>query len=318
MVSGVGHLGEMPLRAKDWRWNWFKERSAQTVTPAPPQLKIGLALGGGFARGIAHVGVLRVLERENIPIHCLTGVSAGAIVAAAFASGATVNEIGNTASTMRFGDVARWGLSRLGLAGSERMTPFLQRLLKHMQFDDMKIPLGVVATDLRSGRAIEFFERGDVAPAIRASCSYPGLFRPVELNGYTLVDGAMSVEVPASLARKMGATRVISVCIPNQDESYKARHMFEVINRCFQIMMANNEDSWRKHSDLVLLPDVGAIPWDGFENSRRMIEAGERAAERALPQIREWLGESRNLTAAENSPQFAPAHLPSGHPSSLA
>jgi NTE family protein len=169
----------------------------------------------------------------------------------------------------------------------------------------MRIPLGVIATDLRSGQAIEFFDRGDVAPAIRASCSYPGLFRPVEIGERALVDGAISVEVPARLARKMGATHVISVCIPNQDESFEVRHMFEVINRCFQIMMANNEDSWRKHSDLVLLPDIGAIPWDGFENAKRMIEAGERAAERALPQIREWLGQVPAAAPAQTERQVA-------------
>lgn len=291
--------------SKRWHWKWLRSRTKPIRALRYSEPRIGLALGGGFARGIAHVGVLRVLERENIPIHCLTGVSAGAIVAAAYASGATVTEIGAAASSMRFGDVARWGLSLLGLAGSERMTRFLQRLLKHMQFDDMRIPLGVIATDLRSGQAIEFFERGDVAPAIRASCSYPGLFRPVEIDGRTLVDGAISVEVPSRLARKMGATHVISVCIPNQDDSFEARHMFEVINRCFQIMMANNEDSWRKHSDLVLLPDIGAIPWDGFENAKRMIEAGERAAERALPQIREWLGQASAAAPASAERQIA-------------
>jgi NTE family protein len=294
-----------PSASKPWDWKWLRNQARNITGLRYSEPRIGLALGGGFARGIAHVGVLRVLERESIPVHCLTGVSAGAIVAAAFASGATVAEIGAAATSMRFGDVARWGLSILGFAGSERMTPFLQRLLKHMQFDDMRIPLGVVATDLRSGQAIEFFDRGDVAPAIRASCSYPGLFRPVELDGRTLVDGAISVEVPSRLARKMGATHVISVCIPNQDESFEARHMFEVINRCFQIMMANNEDNWRKHSDLVLMPDIGAIPWDGFENAKRMIEAGEHAAERALPQIREWLGQAPAAATAPVERQIA-------------
>jgi NTE family protein len=313
---------------KHWHWRWLRKRSGRITALRSTEPRIGLALGGGFARGIAHVGVLRVLERENIPIYCATGVSAGSIVAAAYASGATVNEIGSAASTMRLSDVAKWGLSRLGFAGSERMTPFLQRLLKHMQFDDMKIPLGVIATDIRSGRAIEFRDCGDVAPAIRASCSYPGLFRPVEFNGHTLVDGAISVEVPSRLARKMGATHVISVCIPNQAEDFEAHHMFEVINRCFQIMMANNEDSWRDHSDIVLLPDVGSIPWDGFENAKRMIEAGEAAAESALPEIREWIGQSAEVHAAtaaslratttENSPQSAPAHLQPDQPSCLA
>jgi len=299
-------------------WKWLKGRPVSPVTPPFIAPRIGVALGGGFARGIAHVGVLNVLERENVPVHCIAGVSAGSIIAAAFASGATTAEIGAAASSMRFGDVARWGLSKLGLAGSERMTPFLQRLLKHMQFDDMKIPLGVVATDLSTGEPVEFFDRGDVAPAIRASCSYPGLFRPVELNGRTLVDGGVSVEVPSCLARKMGATHVISVCIPNQDDTFRAHNMFEVINRCFQIMMAHNEDVWRKNSDLILTPDVGAIPWDGFENAKRMIEAGERAAEGALPQIHEWLGrqnmrvsEEAAIVAATVARPQSPVHFPS-------
>lgn len=309
----------MKTQAKQWNWKWLRARGARRPRNlAPRPVLIGLALGGGFARGIAHVGVLRVLERENIPIHCVTGVSAGAIVAAAFASGATPAEIGAAGSAMRFGDVARWGLSKIGLADSERMTIFLQKLLKHMQFDDMKIPLGVVATDLRSGRAIEFRDKGDVAPAIRASCSYPGLFRPVELNGRTLIDGAMSVEVPSGLARQMGATHVISVCIPNQDETFEAHNMLEVISRSFQIMMANNEEGWRKHSDAVLLPDVGAIPWDGFGNAKRMIEAGEQAAEEALPKIREWIRASRPqrlITVAGSLLQPVPVHSLAGHPS---
>jgi NTE family protein len=278
------------VRKGRWNWKWLKRRPrsvfAARISPTP---RIGLALGGGFARGIAHVGILRVLERENIPLHCITGVRAGAIVAAAYASGATADEIGAVGSAMRFGDVARWTISKLGLAGSERMTAFLQKLMKQMQFDDMQIPLGVVATDIRSGKAVAFRDHGDVAPAIRASCSYPGLFRPFEINGRMFVDGAMSVEVPAELARKMGATHVIAACIPNQDETFEPQHLLQVISRCFQIMMAHNEEVWRKHSDIVLMPDVGAIPWDGFESAMRMIEAGERVAEQALPQIRKWL-----------------------------
>jgi NTE family protein len=278
-------------KKRRWTWKWLKRRSRrEPVHPVSPPARIGLALGGGFARGIAHVGILRVLERENIPLHCITGVSAGAIVAAAYASGATSAEIGAVGTAMRFGDVARWSISRLGLAGSERMTAFLQKLMKQMQFDDMQIPLGVIATDIRSGKPVAFRDHGDVAPAIRASCSYPGLFRPFEINGRMFVDGAMTVEVPSHLARVMGATHVIAVCIPNQDETFEPQNMFQVISRCFQIMMANSEEAWRKESDIVLMPDVGAIPWDGFGNALRMIEAGEHAAELALPRIREWLG----------------------------
>jgi NTE family protein len=291
-----------------WNWKWIRRRPrAAFVTRLSPIPHIGLALGGGFARGIAHVGVLKVLERENIPLHCITGVSSGAIVAAAYASGATADEIGAVGSAMRFGDVARWSISRLGLAGSERMTAFLQKLMKQMQFDDMRIPLGVIATDIRSGKPVAFRDHGQVAPAIRASCSYPGLFRPFEIDGRMYVDGAMAVEVPAQLARTMGATHVIAVCIPNQDETFEPRNMFQVVSRCFQIMMSHNEETWRKQSDIVLMPDVGAIPWDGFESAARMIEAGERAAAQALPRIREWLGNQRaSFTNPVTLPELKP------------
>jgi NTE family protein len=279
-------------RKEIWSWKWLR-RGLRAVASVPVPItlppRIGLALGGGFARGIAHVGVLRVLERENIPLHCITGVSAGAIVAAAFASGATADDIGVIAGVMRFGDIAKWSLSKLGFAGSERMTNFLLKLLRKMRFEDMIIPLGVLATDVCSGEPFVFRERGEVTPAIRASCSYPGLFRPFEIDGRMFVDGAITIEVPSQLARTMGATHVIAVCIPNQDGTFQPQNMFQIVSRSFQIMMAHNEERWRKYSDVVISPDVGSIPWDGFVNSKRMIEAGERAAEKALPRIREWL-----------------------------
>src|SRR5256886_11668763 len=184
----------------------------QDTSMVPP--RIGLALGGGFARGIAHAGVLRVLERHGIPLHCITGVSAGSIVAAARASGASPDEIARAACSMRFGDVARWSLSRMGFVVSERMKPFLQRLLKHYRFEEMRIPLGVVATDLCTGEPVSFRDTGDVFLPIRASCSYPGLFRPVPAGDRLLVDGAMSIEIPALLARELGATHVVSVWLP--------------------------------------------------------------------------------------------------------
>src|SRR5215469_9200380 len=271
------------------RTGWLRKTLHRRPFSRSGEVRIGLALGGGFARAIAHIGILRVFERENIPLHCVTGVSAGAVVGAAFASGATADEIGRIACAMRFGDVARWSVCRLGLVCSERMTNFLARLLKHMRFEDMKLLLGVIATDIQKGEPVIFRGTGDVAPAIRASCSYPGLFRPVEFEGRLLVDGAMSVEVPALLARKMGANRVISVSIPAPHDDSRPHNMFEVVNRCFQIMMERNEESWRRHSDAVIVPQVGGIAWDGFASAARMIEEGERAAEAILPKVRGWL-----------------------------
>ena len=256
-----------------------------------PSRSIGLALGGGFARGIAHVGVLRVFEQHQIPVHYIGGVSAGAIVAAAYASGATPEEIGRIGSTMRFADVARWSLSKMGLAATERMNPFLHKLLKRFRFEEMKIPLGVVATDLSTGAPVFFHGQGEVTLPIRASCSYPGLFQPVRHEGKLLVDGAMSMEIPAALLRRMGATHVVSVHLPVLPLNGSGPgNMFQVINRCFQIMQARTEGEWREHSNLVIVPDVTGIEWDGFGSAGQLIRAGEIAALEMVPAIKAWLG----------------------------
>ncbi len=264
----------------------------------PNEPAIGLALGGGFARGIAHLGVLRVLDRRGIPIRRIAGVSAGAIVAAAYASGTSVEEIVEAARAMRFKDVASWRLSLLGLAASERMAIFLRRLLKVYRFEEMRIPLAVVATDLRTGRPLVFRDHGDVLLPIRASCSYPGLFRPVPYRGQHLVDGAMSMEVPSAALREMGTTHIVSVCLPVNGGTFDPRNMLQVVNRCFQIMQRRSEREWRRASNLVIEPNVDGIPWDGFENADRLIERGERAAEAALPRILSWLGQPPHARAA--------------------
>jgi NTE family protein len=274
-------------------------RRSRRLEPSLPKepLRIGLALGGGFARGIAHAGVLKVFEQNRIPIHAIAGVSAGAIVAAGYASGATPEEIAKVGCSMRFTDVARWSLCLMGFVGSERMEKFLRRLLKTFRFEDMKIPLGIVATDLSTGDPVLFRDTGDVNLPIRASCSYPGLFQPVKMGELLLVDGAMSMEVPALVARKLGATRVVSVHLPMQSTAAPPSNMFQVVNRSFQIMQKQMEDGWRRMSDLVIVPEVRGIEWDEFASAMQLIEAGERAAEAALPQIQAWLAAENALAA---------------------
>lgn len=272
--------------------DWIRRTAVPSGRKGP---RIGLALGGGFARGIAHVGVLRVLEQHGVPISYIAGVSAGSMVAASYASGTTPDEIEEVARTMRFRDVARWRPSMLGLAQSDCMGRFLQRLLKASQFEQMKTPLAVVATDLSTGRAAIFKERGDVVVPIRASCSYPGLFTPVRYEGRFLVDGMVSMEVPASPLRRMGATHVISIGLPNP-EVVDPQSMFSVINRCFQILTSRTEREWRRHSTVVVTPDVGNMAWDSFSNCGDLVKAGERAAIAAMPVIERWLA-GRNAVA---------------------
>jgi NTE family protein len=310
-VRGTGSFFVTALRH-------FAHQDTLLVTPsALPQPKIGIALGGGFARGIAHAGLLKVFEQQQIPIHCITGVSAGAIVAAAYASGAAPDEIARVGSSMRFTDIGRWSLSRMGFAASERMKTFLERLLKSYRFEEMQVPLGVVATDLATGEPVPFHGEGDVVLPIRASCAYPGLFHPVNHDGRTLVDGAMSVEVPAYLARQLGATHVISVHVPNCDGALP-RNVFQVVNRCFQILHRRTEEVWRRESDLVIVLDVGAVEWDSFNCAPDLLRAGEAAALAALPTIQEWLPR-HPLAPAGLTPGSEPASASrSAHRSSFA
>jgi len=274
-----------------------KRRRPAPVAVLVEPVRIGLALGGGFARGIAHAGVLSVFENHRIPIHCITGVSAGSIVAAAYASGATPSEIARAGCSMRFGDVARWSIGRMGFVVNERMQRFLQKLLKRYRFEEMRIPLGVAATDLLTGETVDFRGPGDVFMPIRASCSYPGLFQPVRYQDRLLVDGAMSVEVAAGLARQLGANRVITVYLPGQGPDVIPTNMFQVVNRCFQILQTRAEDSWRKLSDLVITPAVRSVQWDGFGNGPDLIEAGATAALDALPKIQAWLDSQPRVPA---------------------
>ncbi len=261
-------------------------------------LRVGLALGGGFARGIAHIGVLRVLERHNVPIAAIAGVSSGAIVAASAASGATADEIEKVALSMKFRDIARWTLNLRGLAGNDRMISFLTRLLKVNRFEDMKTPLAIVATDLVHGKPATFYGKGDVVFPIRASCAYPGLFLPLRHEGRLLVDGFVSMEVPAEVLPQLGANYVISVAIPNNDGIEDYGNMFSVVSRCFQVMSARTENSWRRYSSVVIAPSVANMAWDSFQSAKKLIEFGEQAAEAAMPEILEAL---RTHGAAEDA-----------------
>lgn len=291
---GAGHVAGSFISA--FRRLSRSKAQRPVAIPLPPAApKIGLALGGGFARGIAHAGILKVFEEHGIPIHCIAGVSAGSIVAAAYASGATPDEIARAGCTMRFADVARWSLCRMGFVVSERMKRFLERLLKGYRFEDMRIPLGVVATDLATGQSVRFRDTGDVFLPIRASCSYPGLFQPVPYNGRLLVDGAMSMEIPAILAHQLGATRVISVHLPAQGADVQPRNMFQVVNRCFQILQERTEEKWRAYSDLVITPEVSRVQWDGFDCGPDLVKLGEEAALAAIPKIEAWLPKLESL-----------------------
>jgi NTE family protein len=247
--------------------------------------KIGVALGGGFARGIAHVGVLRALEAAEIPVDFISGTSVGALIASAYASGTSLDDMAHQASLTRFRDFGRWTLSRLGMASNDRLEEFLHRFTTCTDFKQLKIPLAIVATDLMSGKTVHFVE-GEIGPALRASCAYPGLFLPVEIKGRVMVDGFLTEQVPAVAVRDLGAEVVIAVHLePGLLES-KPRNTIEVISRSFSIIQSNSTQPWRTAYDVLIEPDVHHILWDEFPKSPQLIAAGENATHIAMPKIR--------------------------------
>ena len=260
-------------------------RSAK-VTEPPPRCKLGLAFGGGFARVIAHIGVLKVLEEEKIPIDLIAGTSAGAILGAAYCAGMSAKEMEQMACTTRFRDFARMTLSRYGLYASDRMANFCERVLGIKTFEDLRIPLAVTATDVRTGDPV-VFTQGPLADPIRASCAYPGMFPPVDVDGRSLIDGMLAYSVPTTPLREMGAGFVIGVCLSTDRPGQQApRHIFDVIAQCFSIAEAKLSHLWKQDADLVIEPDIQGFSFDCFDRAKELIARGEAAARAALPQLR--------------------------------
>lgn len=270
--------------------------------------RIGLALGGGFSRALAHVGVLQVLEENHIPIHCIAGISSGAIIASTYASGTPLSEIISTGACTTFNSYARWTLSRLGLATSERMGPWLRNVLEHTRFEEMQTRLAVAATDLLTGAPVTFKDRGDIIAPVRATCAYPGLFLPVEIDGRWLVDGGISVSVPAEAVREMGATHVIAVYLHTVNiDGVRPSNLLQVVGQCFSILQDRMVNDWREDVQLVIEPDVTEFAWNDFDRAQDLVQAGREAALDALPTIQKWL---QPETALRPAPAAAPQPLP--------
>jgi len=249
---------------------------------------MGLALGGGFARGIAHIGVLKVLQAEGIPIRVVAGTSVGALIGASYCSGSSIAEMEEVAHNTRFTSFARWTLSRCGFASNDRMVSFLNRILKVKTFEELRIPLGVAATDFNSGEGV-VFHSGQIIDPIRASCAYPGMFLPVEMRGRYLVDGMLSHPVPTRPLREMGAERVLAVNLKSTWAKGGApRHLFDVIGQSFAIAQDTMSSVWRPAADVVVEPEVGEFAYDDFKRADDLIRLGEVAMRKALPEVRRW------------------------------
>ncbi|MFZ0318095.1 MAG: patatin-like phospholipase family protein [Candidatus Sulfotelmatobacter sp.] len=267
----------------------FGRELSRKAAPEQKIPAIGVALGGGFARGMAHIGVLKVLEEESIPVRFVAGTSVGALIGAAYCSGMPLDELEKVAHSCRFTTFARWTVSRYGFASNDRMVTFLSRILKVKTFEELRIPLGVTATNFNTGEGV-VFHSGSIIDPVRASCAYPGMFLPVNIRGRWLVDGMLSHPVPTRPVREMGAERVLAVHLKGQwSKDGAPRHLFDVIGQSFAIAQDMMSHLWRGAADLVVEPDVAGFAYDDFKRAGDLIRAGEMAMRQALPEVRKWM-----------------------------
>lgn len=257
-------------------------------SPEPKKIpKLGLALGGGAARGFAHIGVLQVLEEEGIKPDFVVGTSAGSLVAAFYASGKTGAQLTWLADSMDESQLTDWTLpfTGRGMLRGEALGRYVNSQLNGLKIEDMKIPLGIVATDLQSGDGI-LFRRGDVATAVRASSAVPSVFEPVRIGNKDYVDGGLVSPVPVRYAKQMGAQYIIAVDISSRPEDAKTTDMLKVLLQTFSIMGKSISQLELSQADVVVrpvLPDVGSAE---FSARKKSIEAGRAAMKLALPQVK--------------------------------
>ncbi len=254
--------------------------------------KIGLALSGGAVRGIAHVGVLKVLIKHDIPIDYIAGTSAGAIVGSLYASGMSIEAIEQAVMDMDWKKVITPSLSLKGIFTSQKIKTLMEKLLPVRTFGETILPLSIVATDLLNANEFIFHKKDeDIATAIQASCTIPGVFDPVHYKGHVLVDGCIANNMPVSVVKEMGADRVIGVNLITANLKKEPDNIFKMLSRINDAYEIANLKKYEKDTDLIITPLDEAI--DHFTSSRplyqKLIKLGEQEAERHLGKVKKLL-----------------------------
>lgn len=259
----------------------------QVEPSAPPVKRIGLALGGGAARGFAHIGVIQALEDAGIHADLVVGTSAGSLVAALYASGKTGVDLQRLALSMEESTFADWTLPLFnrGLLRGEALSRYVSAQVGGRLIEQMPLPLGIVATDLRSGQGV-LFRRGDTATAVRASSAIPALFEPVRVADREFVDGGLVAPVPVRYAREMGADLVIAVDISAVPDNQTPRDTLQVLLQTVSIMIKSINQFELRQADIVVRPALAGIASSDFGARRQAIEAGRVAMHSLLPDLR--------------------------------
>ncbi|WP_234263444.1 MULTISPECIES: patatin-like phospholipase family protein [Hydrogenophaga] len=278
----------------------------QPAQPAPPPAvtapegrppRLGLALGGGAARGFAHVGVIQVLEAQGIHPDLIVGTSAGSLVAALYATGRSAAELEKLALSMDEAALTDWSMPLVsrGMLRGEALARFVRQAVDGRVIEQMALPLGILATDLQTGQGV-LFRRGDTAQAVRASSAVPGVFAPVSIGGKDYVDGGLVAPVPVRQAREMGAEVVIAVDISADPADIPAGGLFSLLPKTTAIMGQSINRLELASADVVLRPTLPGVGSADFRSRQRSIEAGRAAMQAALPRLKAELARLRVVT----------------------
>ncbi|WP_416191594.1 patatin-like phospholipase family protein [Neisseria sp. CCUG12390] len=266
---------------------------AKPVVKAKPQAVIGLALGGGASKGFAHIGIIKVLKENGIPVKVVTGTSAGSIVGSLYASGMSPDRLELEAEILGKTDLVDLTLSTSGFIKGEKLQTYINQKVGGKPMERFPIKFAAVATDFESGRAVEF-SRGNAGQAVRASASIPNVFQPVNIGGRRYVDGGLSQPVPVTAAKNRGANFVIAVDISAKPVKNVSRDFFSYLDQTLNIMSTSALNAELGKANVVIKPQVlelGSI--GGFDQKKRAIQMGEQAARAALPEIKRKLAAYR-------------------------
>jgi NTE family protein len=259
---------------------------AEVQVPPKRPPKIGLALGGGAARGFAHIGVIQVLEEAGIRPAVVAGTSAGSMVAALYASGKTGAQLQQLAETMDEATFTDWTLPifNRGILRGDALAKYVHAQVKGRLIEEMPLPLGILATDLNSGQGV-LFQRGDTATAVRASSAVPAIFQPVRIAGREYVDGGLVSPVPVRYVRQMGAELVIAVDISSAPEANPAGDTLQILMQTFTIMCKSINGLELRDAEIVVRPALNGMSGADFGSRRRAIQAGRVAMQQLLPHL---------------------------------
>ncbi|RQL23588.1 patatin-like phospholipase family protein [Neisseria meningitidis] len=263
------------------------------VQTAKPAAVVGLALGGGASKGFAHVGIVKVLKENGIPVKVVTGTSAGSIVGSLFASGMSPDRLELEAEILGKTDLVDLTLSTSGFIKGEKLQNYINRKVGGRQIQQFPIKFAAVATDFETGKAVAF-NQGNAGQAVRASAAIPNVFQPVIIGRHTYVDGGLSQPVPVSAARRQGANFVIAVDISARPGKNISQGFFSYLDQTLNVMSVSALQNELGQADVVIKPqvlDLGAV--GGFDQKKRAIQLGEEAARAALPEIKRKLAAYR-------------------------